>query len=581
MRTEIRGRAIDLMGFGKATKAVVIGLPVFLVCVTLMSLIWNSISGHGHLTLSVYSQLFQNESFFKIIGATLESSIGGALLSVLIGAPMAYVAASMTEKYVKWFHVANSLPLIIPSYISALAWEFMFGPIGFVNKILSHIFGGNPQVIHFFGMGGLIFSLGLIHYPFVYLLTYAALSQIPVDSLRAARCSGASAFSVFRYIIFPLGWQAILNGALLAFVTNADDFGIPAFIGIPGHVTVLSTAIYQEITNSLFSGGFGSAAAWSVIAGVISGFIMLLEVLASRRTNHYSSGQSGGLRGNNMAVSVIGIALFVLILLITVVIPFILLVITALLPAVGAPLSKMSISDFWIAIENFGQTGLVFRNSIEMALVTGVACSIVGSIAVNTFSKNNSLFGKFVGIVLSLPYALPGMIFGLAMILTFLHPLPLVHWSLYGTFWILVIAYFTRFITLAVRTLTPAFASFDRTQVRAASVCGAGTLKVVQRILIPAMLTSFITSFLFVFLTSLTEMTVSSVLAAPKTETIGMAILNFDQTGDMMSAAVFSLMVLALMGVFAAVVWGCMKAYLHINNKKTRSALHWRLLRNP
>jgi iron(III) transport system permease protein len=561
------------MGFGRATRAVVVGLPVFLVCVTLISLIWNSISGHGHLTLSVYSQLFHNGSFFKIIGATLESSIGGALLSILIGAPQAYLAASMPERYVKWFHIANSLPLIIPSYISALAWEFMFGPIGFINKILSHIFAGNTQVIHFFGMGGLIFSLGLIHYPFVYLLTYAALSQIPVDSLRAARCSGASTFSMFRHIIFPLGWQAILNGGLLAFVTNVDDFGIPAFIGIPGHVTVLSTAIYQEITNSLFSGGFGSAAAWSVIAGVISGLIMLLEVLATRRTFHYSSGQSGGLRGKNLTVSIFGIVLFVLILLITVVIPFILLVITALLPSVGAPLSTMSLSDFWTAIVNFGQTGLVFRNSIEMALVTGIACSIVGSIAVNAFSRNDSMFGKFVGVILSLPYALPGMIFGLAMILTFIHPIPLIHWSLYGTFWIIVIAYFTRFITLAVRTLAPAFASFDYTQIRAASVSGAGPLKVVQKILIPAMLTSFITSFLFVFLTSLTEMTVSSVLAAPRTETIGMAILNFDQTGDMMSAAVFSLMVLVLMGAFAAAVWGCMKTYLYIGLKNREGSV--------
>ncbi|MCL6632293.1 MAG: iron ABC transporter permease [Alicyclobacillus herbarius] len=555
------GTQIHRIPVGTWFRITVVTLPVLLVCLTLSHLVWDSLYTNGNLTTAAYVQLLASRLFWQVVGNTLVTSMGGAILSIVLGVPLAFLAAWVPQKWLPVFQTVNILPLIIPSYVSALAWGILFGPNGPVNQWAAHDLHVGENVIQFYGIGGIIFSLGVIHYPFVYFLTYAALSQVSTDMLRAASSSGASPAAIFRTILFPLLRPAVLSAGLLAFVTNLDDFGIPAFIGTPGHVTVLSTAIYQEITKSLFSGGFSVAATWSVVTVVIAGAVMLQEAVVSRSAFPYAQGQVLRAQGRQGWVLAVGLGLFIPLLLVTTAIPLFLLLVTALSPTVGSPLSQLSWSHLYNSLTTFGQAETVFQNSVELATISSLACTVTGALAVYTVSRSNGRMGGVLATFLSLPYALPGMIFGLAMIVTFIHPLPLVRRSLYGTMWVIGVAYFIRFLPLSIRTLTPALTSFDEIQLRAASVCGASSLRMAVRILLPAMLPSFISSFLFTFVTALTEMTVSSVLAAPGTETIGMAVLNFEQTGNITSAAAFSLIALTLMAVSGVAGWGCLQVF--------------------
>ncbi|QQE79018.1 iron ABC transporter permease [Alicyclobacillus sp. SO9] len=558
---------------GRGLQIIVIALMVLLVLLPFWSLLWTSVSGHG-VTLSAYIRLFKEHDFSTITQNTLIMSGGAAAVSTVLGVVSALLAVRLPKRHTRYFHVFNVLPLLIPSYISSIAWENMFGPVGFVNHIASHFTPDHTPLVHFFGMGGLIFSLGVVHYPFVYLLTYNALTHVSLSVLRSARISGASGWSIYTRIILPLIRAAALNGALLAFITNVDDFGIAAFIGIPAHITVFSTQIYQLIVGYGTS-SFTTAAAWSMLASSVAVLVMGFEYLIQKRDLNYVSGQQDGLRSPVMTPGIwIATTLFGAFFLMVAVVPAALLVMTALSPAIGAPLSfhTMTLENFK-SVLGMGQTISVLRTSGELALLTGVGGIVLATVLMFTFRRRQSWLGKTIQSVLTMPYALPGMIYGLAMILAFLKPLPIVHWSLYGTFWILALAYLARFLTLAVRTLTPAFSTFNFSLFNSAIVAGASPFKAIVRIFIPIFFGTYVSGFLFVFLSSLTEMTVSSVLASPGTETIGMAILDLDEAGNLMEAAVLSLLVIAAMAVFAAVVVGVNKTASHIRVRQKTSRL--------
>ncbi|WP_246234621.1 ABC transporter permease [Bacillus aquiflavi] len=205
------------------------------------------------ITFLHYTEVLQEKTTWTTIKNTLFIVFGATFVSLFLGVGLAWMVAYLNLSGKKWMQLFIFLPFIIPSYITTLAWIQFFSKNGPALALLS-LLPGNFDVPNLYSMGGIIFILGLSHYPLVYLFSVNVLQKIPRELEDAAKIAGAKKRKVLGKIVLPLALPGIASGGLLAFLTNLDNFGIPAFLGIPANIRVLSTYIYEQVV------GFGPAA---------------------------------------------------------------------------------------------------------------------------------------------------------------------------------------------------------------------------------------------------------------------------------------------------------------------------------
>jgi iron(III) transport system permease protein len=205
------------------------------------------------------------------------------------------------------------------------------------------------------------------------------------------------------------------------------------------------------------------------------------------------------------------------------------------------------------------------QNSFRLAFSTGLAACLIGSTAAYGRVRRGGWRFRFMEVAFSLPYVLPGGVFALAMIISWIEPLPGWRPQIYGTMWLLGAAYIIRFTLLHFRAVTSAMQQVDASVEEAASVCGAGFLTRWSRILTPLLASGLVSGFFMTTTHAFTELTVSSILGALGSETIGAIVLNFEQSGNITVSCAFSVMVLGTLALFSLP-----NVFLHLLHTKRR-----------
>ncbi len=240
--------------------------------------------------------------------------------------------------------------------------------------------------------------------------------------------------------------------------------------------------------------------------------------------------------------------------MITSLVPFLAMIMTSLLPAYGLDVSwdHLSLKNYSFILAESPDTQLALRNSLQLAVVTALAGIVIGTLFAYLQVRKPSRWKRLAGIFIGLPYALPGTVMALSMIFTWMEPIPGWNPGIYGSISILFIAYFTRFLILQVRGSTTAILQVDRSMEEAAQVSGAAGWAKWQRILIPLLMPGMLGGAALVFLTALTELTVSSLLYSAQSKTIGVVIFGYEQAGyTTYSTAFSSLIVILILSGFA------------------------------
>jgi iron(III) transport system permease protein len=148
--------------------------------------------------------------------------------------------------------------------------------------------------------------------------------------------------------------------------------------------------------------------------------------------------------------------------------------------------------------------------------------------------------------MVTLPYALPGTIIAIAMILSFTQPHPLLHWRFYGTLWILLIAYIARFLNLGYNNISGAISQIDPSLEEAARISGASHLRAFLDILVPLLKGSMVSSFFLVAAPTLSEVTLSTLLWSVGNETIGAVVFNAQEEGKILRTAALAIVLILL-----------------------------------
>jgi iron(III) transport system permease protein len=484
--------------------------------------------------LDNYAEVFAEARTWRVVRNTLFVSIVGTAISVVIGVGLAWLAAYTDIRGKVLFHALVLLPFVLPGYLYTIAWVQFLAPSSLFTQVLTAL-PGIDGPFELYNLRGIAFILGLRHMPLVYLLTLGVLRRIPRPLEHAARISGAGPFETFRKVTLPMAAPGIAAGGLLAFLSNLDNFGIPAVLGIPAGISVLSTAIYQEVV-SFGPAAFARAAVLAVILGVVALLGTGVQQLVIRRSRSAETRTEDKdprlhLRGIR---PVIEVALFG-ILAVASFLPLLSMAASSLTAALGVPLSwdTMTFDNYRFAILENDTTQRAIRNSFQLAGVTAIVGLTIATTVAYLRTRRRGLVPQLMDSAISLPYALPGLVIALAMIFAWLQPIPGVNWNpgLYGTSAIILIAYIVRFTYYQLRAMVTGFLQVDKSMEEAARASGVGRFQTWRKILLPLLVPAIMSGTALVVFVALTELTVSSLLWSSGSETIGVRVFGFQAAG--------------------------------------------------
>ncbi len=475
---------------------------------------------------------------------TIVTAVLGTVISLVIGCAFAYLL-TLTDIPAKgplsFFFV---LPMMIPPQVTALAWVQMSGPSSPLLKAL-HIAPplGSPQPLY--SIGGIALLYGVQHAPLVYLALRAGLMTLPRDGVEAARLSGASSFRVFRDIILPLSLPGVIAGAAISFVSCTGNFGIPAILGIPASIFTLPTLIFSKFTA--FTGRtFGDVALLSAIIALISVAGLAIQDRALRGRDYRVIGLSGATAAFELGGwKLLFTPLLCIVLFFMLAAPFFALVAGALVPAYGVPLTfkTMTFHAFEEILFRQAVTRTAFVNSLSLASGAAVGLLFVTVLAAYALTRRRDGLSRIVSSLVEIPYSLPGIVMAVCFILVFAAPIPVLNVTLYGTVWIILIAYFSSFFAVSLKPVVSAFHQLDPALEEAARLSGAGFFRRLKDIIVPLIAPAAGASVILVFLIACNELTISALLWSAGTQTLGVAIYNLDDSGSSDLASALSVLV--------------------------------------
>lgn len=522
-------------------------LPVALIALgPVVRLLLEGVGFGSGLTGAHLAEVLSADSTHRALLHSLVTAAGGTLLSVLIGGSFAFLVALTNVRARGALVFCLMVPMMIPPQITALAWMQVTGPSSVLLKMLGLAPPlGSPQPLH--SAGGIILLLGIQHASIVFLTLRAGLRQIPADLVEAARMSGARGLRVWAQIVMPLTLPALGAGAAMAFVTALGNFGIPAMLGIPARYSTLPTLIYQRLV------GFGPSVLSEVaVLALLIGTVAIAGVLLARWLLARKSYGLVGLSGQPLSISLgrarlpIEIALWTFIAAILA-LPLMALLFTSLIPAYGVPLTwaNMSLEAWTEALLRQPMTRRAYVNSLGLALGASAILMAVCLPLAWLIARRPSRATRAIDALVDLPYALPGVVLSIACILAFLD-LPFTDLTLYGTIWIILLAYLARFLVVMLRPVQASVGQLDPSMEEAASAAGARLGRRLRTIVLPLAAPAAAAGAILVFLTAVNELTVSALLWASGTETLGVVIFNLEDSGETVMASALAMSIVLL-----------------------------------
>jgi iron(III) transport system permease protein len=489
---------------------------------------------------------------------TIELGAGTAVTSALLGVPLAWLAARTDIPGKRVIDAGAALAYMLPPYLTSLAYIALAAPrSGYLNRIIVAASGLSHGPFNAFSMAGVIAVVSLHTFPFVYFQTTGALRSVGGSYEESARILGASPLRAARTVTLPLVAPAITAGMVLAGTVSTALFGPQAFLGVPARLEFLPTRIYGELQT--YPPRFADASALAMLLVILA----LLGLAVQRSTLHRGSFATIGGKVTAAPILRLGawrvgaVALCASVLGAGVVLPVGLLAalsmsrdwITTLGPS-GWTLTNYAYALF---TEPASQRGLA--NSLRLALGTATIGTALGFLIAYADRRTQVRGRAALDYLAGVPLGLPGIVIALGMLQGWVR----VPFPVYGTIWILLIAYLVHFLPRAVRSTSAALAQVDVSLEEAGRITGAGWGRVTRTISLPLARPGLLAAWIFVFVPAFGDLSTAILLYSQGNETLSVAIYHLESLGRLevvAALAVVGLAVSALVVAIAAKVSG-------------------------
>lgn len=504
----------------------------------------------SHLSAGNFLAVLGNPNVAEALVNTLLACGGGTLIAVVIGLAFSWIVVRTNTPFKGFIAAASLLPLFAPPLVAGVAWSILGSPkTGLINTMFK--WAGLDWRVDFYSMWGLIVVFGIYYAPYVYMFTSSALRNMDPSLEEAAEISGASAFSTLFSVTFPLIMPAIVSGMLLSFIVMLGIYGIPAVLGAPINLNVLTTYIFK-LTN-WSPPLYNTAAAVAVILMVVTGALVYLQqrVLSGRS---YTTVAGKAYRPRNLDLGpwrwfTFGLALVYL--LAVVVLPTLALIVAAFRKfmfirdvASLFDLRQYSLMHFESIFDN-PLTMRSIYNAVEVGVITAVAGGALAFAIGYTIHRTSVPGRRSIDLISTLPVAIPGLVVGVAYLWAWIG----IPGGLYGTIWILALAFIARFMPDTVKALSTSFLQIHRELEEAAWICGKGVLGTIRTIVLPLASPGVLAAMTLLFVLAIRELGSSLFLYTSKTMVMSVLLLDYYEGGNLGKTAAFSLVQTVLLGV--------------------------------
>jgi len=457
---------------------------------------------------------------------------GTALVTLLLGSAVAWAVERTDAPGRDVFHALALLAFALPGLLTTMAWMLTLSPnIGWVNTLLKPFFNGQA-VFNIYSMGGMIWALSSHYFPLAYLLMGPALRMLDMRMEEAAAMSGARWFSTLRHVTLPMLRPALLSTLLLLFVRGMESFDVPRLIGKPARIEVLTTDIQMATSGARPEFGYASALGMSLLA------ICVLAVYFYRRFTrdaHAYATVTG--KGYKPVPFQLGAwrwpvtALISLLFAISLGLPLLTLLWQSFFRTIATPFMPTA-SPFSLSNYEFVMHYPIFLTAVRSSVVLGALAAtfvvIITAVAAWVVQRGGSRFGWMLDALIFSPIAIPSVIVGASVLFAYLM-LPI---GIYGTIWILLVAYITLYLPYGMRFASGGLTQIHKELEEAASMAGAGAVRMFMRILFPLLAPVFVSAWLYVFVLAVRELSASVFLIGPGTQVLGTISLTMWEEGS-------------------------------------------------
>jgi iron(III) transport system permease protein len=527
-------------------------LLVLLMAFPLGAIFSTSVRNQAGLTFGNYAEVFTKPAFLTAIRNTIIISFWVGLIAVIVGGLLGWLVTRTDLPWKKTVRALVMASFVTPPFLGAFAWTLLAGPnAGALNKLFRSVTGGDESLFNIFTMTGLIFVMALYSFPYAFSMIANVCELISSDLEDAAVILGANKLKTAWTITLPLALPALLSGFIIAFLHSLSLFGAPAILGLPAGIHTITTQIW---TLFQYPPRLELAAAFSVPLLLAT---MVLIGLQKRILGRRGFSTVGG-RGGQKRVVKLGwgrVPVFILVLAIlscSVFLPYWILLKAAFSRAWAMPLDwgNFTVENFSYVLFQYSDTQRAILNTFKLGILTATTGTLLAMLIAYITNRNILRGARYLSFFALAPLVIPGIVLAVGLFIVYTQQ-PMV---LYGTVWILFIAFLTKEMPIGFSQAESTFKSIHVELEDASRILGANRLVSLKDVTAPLARSGLIAAWCFIFIGVIRELSAAILLFAPSSKVISVVIFDLKEEGQVGAISVLGILLLAVSFLIILVV---------------------------
>jgi iron(III) transport system permease protein len=513
--------AQQIAGYGVAAVAAVLVLyPVFFLFQAALDVGDPQMRPPTAYGFDNFSGIFQ---YPQILLNTLTVSVAATVMALVFGFVMAWILTRTNVPGRHLFEQLMAVPYYLTPLLGALAWSLLGAPeSGFLNQIWRAL-GGTGHLIDINTAYGIAWVMALFEGSVAFVMIAAVMKSMDPSLEEASQVMGASRLRTMLRITLPLVVPGVLGAAIFVFAEMLGSFAAALVLGLPSRYYVITTAIYQLVQQ--YPPKIQIAAAMGVSLFAVMFFMLFLY----RRV--VMAGSYVTITGKAFRPRVADVGLLRYVLLGVCLLYLLAAVGLPLVTLLYASLQKIAVAfptaDNW-TLENFriAATMNAVRSALTNSLLLGFGTATIGVVLMGLLAwliyRSRLPASGLIEYVVMFPQAVPRLVFAFGLMWAWVvFPVPI-----YGTLWLLLLAYLTVFLPLGVRTIAGVMLQIDKSLEECAQMCGASWTFRVRTVTIPLLVPGLVAAWLLLFIASIRELGASILLMGPHSKVITPSIVE-------------------------------------------------------
>jgi iron(III) transport system permease protein len=509
----------------------------------------------GTLSLASYEQILGSPHLLDLIGTTIAFAAGSTIVGLVLGGTLAWCVERTNAPLKQITYPAIFVSFAVPGIVRTIGWILLFGPrTGTINELFRAVTGSDGSLMDVFSLPAMIVIEGTFWVPLVFLMMSASFRSMDPSLEEAAMTSGATTWRTIRRVTAAVALPSVLSVLILTFIRSVQAFEVPLLLGVPAKAYTVTTEVYLDVNSGIVP-EYSYSSAYGVL---LVAFLVAAVALYGRATRRASAFTTITGKGFRPRVLDLGSGRWVVMAIVLAIVSLQFLPILAIFTASfvpsfglgGAPWDHLTLANYQRVLGD-PQILQSLQNSFTIGITAATGVMLITGVVAWVLVRSRVRASALLDQLASMPLVLPGVVLGIAVLVLYIRsPIPV-----YGTIWILVIAYMTTYLPYGLRYAHPGILRIHPELEESAQLSGAGWIRTFARVIVPLVLPALFAGWIFVFLISVRELSVAALLYTPRSPVIATTMLDLWRNGSVNQVTAFGTIVAAVSITFAILTY--------------------------